>query len=401
MEKFKLVTLLGIRPDIIRMHKLIKLLDAGQKKYGYEHVFAHTGQHFDYELDEVFYKQLNVRQPSINLNVGRSLKESGKPTTHAYQTALLLERTEEFIRKEKPDAVMYLGDTNSVVSSFIVARNGIPVIHIEGGGRSFDWRMPEEKCRTLIDHMSDMIYCYLPRYREILLREGIAPFRIKAVGNIIVDAIESFLPKAEKNTIMKTLGIKKDKYILVTLHREENTINKEILKEKIIDLIRLTNKLKMPAVFPIMPRVKKLLTDFGLQPIMDKVYIIQTKPLGFFEFLNLEKNAKLIVSDSGTVQEEALILGTPCLISRLSTERPETLEAGATILSNEHLYENALRAIELPKNWDKNVLNPARTSPSEIIFNDLVQKIQNGFFKKSRLFEMVGKDHFVQQAYGN
>src|SRR3989344_4629725 len=357
MEKFKLVTLLGIRPDIIRMHKLIKLLDAGQKKYGYEHVFAHTGQHFDYELDEVFYKQLNVRQPSINLNVGRSLKESGKPTTHAYQTALLLERTEEFIRKEKPDAVMYLGDTNSVVSSFIVARNGIPVIHIEGGGRSFDWRMPEEKCRTLIDHMSDMIYCYLPRYREILLREGIAPFRIKAVGNIIVDAIESFLPKAEKNTIMKTLGIKKDKYILVTLHREENTINKEILKEKIIDLIRLTNKLKMPAVFPIMPRVKKLLTDFGLQPIMDKVYIIQTKPLGFFEFLNLEKNAKLIVSDSGTVQEEALILGTPCLISRLSTERPETLEAGATILSNERLYENALQAPELPKNWDRNVLN--------------------------------------------
>ncbi|HLC99826.1 MAG TPA: UDP-N-acetylglucosamine 2-epimerase (non-hydrolyzing) [Patescibacteria group bacterium] len=400
MKRFKLVTLLGIRPDIIRMHKLIKLLDAGQKKYGYEHVLAHTGQHFDYELDGVFYKQLNVRRPTINLNVGRTLKERGGPVTHAYQTALLFERTEEFIQKEMPDAVMYLGDTNSVVSSFIVARNNIPVIHIEGGGRSFDWRMPEEKCRTVIDHLSDVIYCYLPRYREILLREGIAPFRIKAVGNIIVDAIDSFLPKADKNPIMKMLEIKKEKFILVTLHREENTISKAILTEKITDLMRLTKKLKMPVVFPIMPRVKKLLGEFGLQSAMDKANIIQTKPLGFFEFLNLEKNAKLIVSDSGTVQEEALILGTPCLTSRLSTERPETMEAGATILSNERLYENALQALELPKNWDRNVLNPTGTSPSEVIFEDLVKKIQNGFFQKSRLFEMTGKDHFVQQAYG-
>src|SRR5262249_53290383 len=146
-KPFRLITLLGIRPDIIRMFKLIQLLDAGQKEYGYQHLFMHTGQHFDYELDAVFYEQLGVRQPDHNLEVGKTLRERGGATTFTHQMALLFERVEAMVKEYQPDAVMYLGDTNSVTSSFVVARLGVPVIHLEAGGRSFDWRMPEEKCR--------------------------------------------------------------------------------------------------------------------------------------------------------------------------------------------------------------------------------------------------------------
>lgn len=397
-NKFRLVTLLGIRPDLIRMFKLIELLDEGQKKHGYEHIFMHTGQHFDYELDGIFYEELKLRKPDHNLGVGKTLKERGGPTGHAYQTALLFERTAQMIEEYQPDAIMYLGDTNSVLSSIVVARYGVPVIHIEGGGRSFDWRMPEEKNRVVIDHLSDMIYCYLPRYRDILLREGIPGYRIKAVGNIIDDAIVRFLPMADKTTILKDLGIKPKQFCVSTIHREENTVKKEILSEIFTDLAKLSKK--MPVVLPIMPRVGGLIEKFNLEPIFKNSNIIRTKPLGFLEFLKLEKEAELIVSDSGTVQEEALILGTPCLIARLSTERPETIVAGATILSSQNIYENALKALELPKGWDRTTLNPSGISPSETIFNDMVHKIKTDFFRKSRLFDTVGRDYIVNQAYG-
>lgn len=399
MKKFKLVTLLGIRPDIIRMHKLIKLLDEGQKNNNYIHILAHTGQHFDYELDEVFYKELGVRKPDINFNIGKILKKSGGPTTHAYQIALLFQKLTEYIETERPDAIMYLGDTNSVISSIIPARYQIPIIHIEGGGRSFDWRMPEEKNRIIIDHLSDMIYCYLPRYKDILLSEGIPNYRVKVIGNIIDDALKSFLPKAEKSSILEKLQINKYSYALTTIHREENTANKDELTAKIHDLIRLAKD--MPVVFPLMPRVRKALDKFGLSLILDTSNVVQTKPLGFLDFLHLEKYAKVIVTDSGTVQEEALILGVPCLVTRLSTERPETIQAGATILANDKLYENVQKALALKKNWDKTVLNPYKTSPSEIVLNDLMIKIKENFFQDSRTFQCIKTNPFVDEAYGN
>lgn len=398
-KRFRLVTLLGIRPDIIRMFKLLKLLDAGQRQHGYEHLFFHTGQHFDYELDAIFYRELGVRRPDLNLNVGRTLKERGGPTSHAYQTSLLFERVEEMLKSYRPDAVMYLGDTNSVTSSFIVARARIPVIHLEAGGRSFDWRMPEEKCRILIDHMSDLCYAYLPRYRENLLREGIPANRTVVIGNIIYDAVEQFLPKADRTNVLTELNLKRRGYVAVTLHREENTDDRAALTDKVAGLMRLSRKL--PIVWPIMPRVGRNLRTFKLWGQIDRNPRIQTtKPLGFLEFLKLEQEAKLIVSDSGTVQEEALILGVPCLITRLSTERPETIEVGATVLANDHLYENALRALRLKSGWDRYALNPMKTSPSEIVFRDLVRRIRSGWFKRSRTYEQVATDPGVREAYG-
>lgn len=396
MKKFKLVTLLGIRPDIIRMCKLIELLDKNQEKHNYQHIFAHTGQHFDYELDGVFYEQLGVRAPDINLGVGKSLQEKGGGTSFEYQTGILFPRVLEMIQKERPDAVMYLGDTNSVLSSIVAARSNIPVIHLEAGGRSYDWRMPEEKCRIVIDHMSDILYAYIERYKDILMKEGVEEFRIKVVGNVIYDAVEKFLPLANMS-ILDEYQLKNGEYILVTLHREENTSNLERLSSKAEELLRLAKGEKI--IWPLMPRVKANLEKLELLHKMQETGISFTKPLGYFEFLQLQKNAKLIISDSGTVQEEALILGVPALISRLSTERPETIEAGATILSDENLYKNALKAMQLKKDWDKTVLNPMGGSPSQRIFDDLIEKMQSGFFEKSRSFDFIKSNKFVREAY--
>lgn len=400
MKKFKLVTLLGIRPDFIRMQKLIKLLD---KCDLIDHFFIHSGQHFDYELDRLFFEELGIRKPDLNFEIGKTLKEKGLKTNHAYQTALLAQKLADFLEKYRPDAIMYLGDTNTVTSSIIAAKYNVPVIHIEGGGRSFDWRMPEEKNRIIIDHLSDVIYCYLDRYRKILLAEGISKARIKVVGNIIVDAINDYSEKVEKSNILKDLKIEEKKFILVTLHREENITNKWILEEKLKNLLRFSQEKKVPLVFPIMPRLKIYLKNFKLDRIIKSNFFITTPPLGFFDFVKLEKSARCIVSDSGTVQEEALILGTPCVVARRSTERPETLWAGASILEGiekkDSLYKKIKKAWSLKTNWNRNVLNPQGGSPSERVFKDLTQRIKNNYFEKSRSLPFLKKNKFVKEAY--
>lgn len=396
-KRFKLVTFLGIRPDLIRIHKLLRLLDNGQDRYGYRHIFVHSGQHFDYELDGVFYRQLGVRRPDFNLGVGRKLKRVGK-TNHVYQASALFEKTAQMIERLQPDAVLYLGDTNTVLSSVIVAKYNVPVIHIEGGGRSYDWRMPEEKNRMIIDHLSDVIYCYLERYRKILLSEGLAAYRVVTVGNIIVDALTTFLPMADKTSVLRELGIVKRQYILCTLHREENIEEGEILASKLEGLKKLSRML--PVVLPLMPRVRARLRRYGLIPVLKSSNVIVTHPLGFLEFLKLEKEARLIVTDSGTVQEEALILGVPCLVTRRSTERPETIAAGATILADGDLCTSAHQAIQISTDWDRNVLNPMGGSPSERIYKDIMCRIGSGFFFASRKFEMLQENRFAREAYG-
>ena len=396
-KNFKLVTFLGIRPDIIRMHKLLALLDAGQSRHNYQHVYVHSGQHFDYGLDGIFYQQLNVSPPKLNLEIGRTLKKTGR-TSHTYQAGLLFQRTAPMLERLRPNAVLYLGDTNTVLSAIIVAKYNIPVIHIEGGGRSFDWRMPEEKNRIIIDHMSDLIYCYLDRYKKLLVSEGVPDFRVVTVGNIIVDALASFLSDAEKSRVLDRLGLEEQKYALCTLHREENTDNCGVLIAKLKGLQQLSQTL--PVVLPMMPRLKACIRRNGFEPILTDSRIIATEPLGFLEFLKLEKSARLIVTDSGTVQEEALLLGVPCLVTRRSTERPETIAAGATILQDEDLCANAHRALQLPLQWDRTVLNPTGGSPSERIYEDLVSRMSSGYFEESRNFESLETNQFVREAHG-
>ena len=400
MKKFKLVTLLGIRPDYIRMFKLIKLLDQNKD---IEHILVHSGQHYDPELFGVFMKEFNIRKPDIDLGVGLALKEKGV-SNHAYQVALLSERVFDMLEKVKPDAVMYLGDTNTVLSAVTVSRSGYPVIHLEAGGRSFDWRMPEEKNRIVIDHLSDALYSYLPRYKELLLAEGIDDFRIKVIGNIIVDAVNEYMPQIDASKIMEELGIKSKEFIIFGLHREENITNKEILENKLSDIARFAKEKNIPVVWPMMPRTKAQIEKFGLQNIIDQEIFIKTKPLGFFEFLNLEKNARLAVSDSGTVQEETLLVGTPCVIARRSTERPETIWAGATILEGfegkDTLYNKMNEAWNMKTDWDRNVLNPEGGSPSERVYDDLIEKTKENYFETSRNFETLKGNQLVKIAYG-
>ena len=396
-KHFNLVTFLGIRPDIIRMHKLLGLLDDGQTRHGYRHTYVHSGQHFDYQLDGVFHRQLNVQLPKMNLRIGRTLKKMGR-TSHVQQSALLFQKTAQMIERLRPDAVLYLGDTNTVLSAIIVAKYNIPVIHVEGGGRSFDWRMPEEKNRIVIDHLSDLVYCYLDRYKQLLVREGIPEFRIATVGNIIVDALFNFLPAADKSRVLDRLGVKEREYALCTLHREENIDDRDVLINKLRGLQQLSREL--PVVLPVMPRLKVRILKNGFNGILRNSKIIATEPLGFIEFLKLEKAARLIVTDSGTVQEEALILGVPCLVTRRSTERPETIAAGATILADENLSDNAHRALQMDMNWDRTILNPMGGSPSERIYQDIISRIRNGFFSKSRSVEMLHENLYARQAYG-
>ncbi|SRR6266478_992189 len=396
-KTFKLVTFLGIRPDIIRMHKLLTLLDRGQVRHNYRHTYVHSGQHFDYQLDGVFHRQLNVRPPKLNLRTGRTLKKTGK-TSHVHQSALLFQKTAEMLEQLRPDAVLYLGDTNTVLSAIIVAKRNIPVIHIEGGGRSFDWRMPEEKNRIIVDHMADLIYCYLDRYKQLLLAEGIPEFRVVTVGNIIADALSSFLPAAGKSPVLHRLRLQEKEYALCTLHREENIDNRDVLIYKLKGLRQLSKTL--PVVLPVMPRLKARINENKFQGILRNSRIITTEPLGFLEFLKLEKEARIIITDSGTVQEEALILGVPCLVTRQSTERPETIAAGATILNDKDLCVSAHRVLQMCKKWDRTILNPLGGSPSERIFEDFVERIRSGFFVKSRSLDSLGSNPFVREAYG-
>lgn len=400
MAKFKMLTLLGIRPDYIRMYKLIRLLDANQTDV--EHILVHSGQHYDPELFGNFLQEFNIRKPDHDLGIGLTLKERGV-SNHAYQVALLNERLYDLIEQIKPDAVMYLGDTNTVLSSVTVARCGIPVIHLEAGGRSFDWRMPEEKNRVVIDRLSDALYSYLDRYKELLVAEGIEGSRVTVIGNIIVDAVNEFMPQIDASDVLTRLGVTEKNFMLVTLHREENISNQEILTNKLNDIRQFALNNNLPVVWPVMPRTAAAIEKFGLQQIIADPIFVQTKPLGFFDFLRLEKSARLIVSDSGTVQEEALLVGTPCVIARRSTERPETITAGATILEGfegpHTLLEKMTTAWEMPTTWDRNVLNPAGGSPSDRAYADLIAKIQSRFFQTSHDWEHIKGNPLARKAY--
>ncbi len=384
------------------MFKLIELLDE-KGKDTIEHILVHSGQHYDPELFGNFIKDLNIRKPDIDLGIGLTLKERGA-SNYALQTALLDERVYDMLEKVKPDAVMYLGDTNTVLSSVIVARYGIPVIHLEAGGRSFDWRMPEEKCRIVIDHLSDALYSYLPRYKELLVAEGIADFRVLCIGNIIMDAVEQWMPRVDASGVLKDLKLESKKFILMGLHREENISNAEILKNKLTDIVKFAQEKKMTIVFPMMPRTVANIEKFGLMSILNSDTFTKTKPLGFFDFLRLEKEARLIVSDSGTVQEEGLIVGTPTVIARRSTERPETIWAKATVLEGQEgegtLYNKMKEAWDMSTTWDRTILNPEGGSPSQRVFDDLMEKIKSDYFKTSRNYETLRDSKAVRQAYG-
>ncbi len=312
----KVLTILGTRPEIIRLCLIIKKLDGLC-----DQVLVHTGQNYDKNLNDVFLDQLGVRKMDYYL---------GATGTPAQQIGKILTELEKIIAKEKPDRFLVLGDTNSSIGAVIAKRLKVPVYHMEAGNRCYDDRVPEEVNRRIIDHSSDVLLPYTERSRANLLREGIEGQRIYVTGNPIKEVLDHFSVEIDSSEIMKKLKVEKGEFFLATLHREENVDKPERLKDFVTAFNKLVKTYKIPLIWSVHPRTRKRLADMKVT-IDPRVRPIE--PLGLFDFVNLEKNTKCLLSDSGTVQEEGAIFNVPCVTLRDVTERPETIEAGTNFLT--------------------------------------------------------------------
>lgn len=314
----KILTILGTRPEIIRLSLIIKKLD----KLGIKNTIVHTDQNYDSKLSDIFFKDLDLREPDYYLGI--------KENTVGAQIGKIIEKSEDIILKEKPNLLLILGDTNSALSAISAARHKVPIMHMEAGNRCFDWRVPEEKNRLIIDHISDWLLPYTERSKENLVKEGISSEFIFVSGNPITEILEFYKDKIEKSDILDKLGLKKKDYFLVTAHREENVDDSDTLDVIIQGLNSVAEKFNKDLVFSVHPRTKSKLSKSKIK-LSKKIKI--SEPFGFFDFVKLEKDALCVISDSGTVQEECSILKTPTVTIRETTERPETVECGSNILA--------------------------------------------------------------------
>ena len=313
----KIITILGTRPEIIRLSRIMPKLDEVCS-----HIIVHTGQNYDTKLSDIFFEDLQLRQPDYYL---------GAKGTTAEQIAIILKESEKIFIKEKPDKVLILGDTNSVMAGIIAERMGIPVYHMEAGNRCYDKEVPEEINRNIIDHVASYNFPYIPRSKENLITEGINRSKIIVSGNPIYEVLQHYSYQIESSDILKKLKLIKNAYFLTTFHRAECVDTKERLQEVVLGLDKIAKKYRCPIICSIHPRTRNKLNTWSITP-KDK-YIQFLEPIRFFDFINLEKNALAMISDSGTCCEEGTILRTPTIICRNSTERPETIEVGSAMLS--------------------------------------------------------------------
>ena len=339
MKKLKIMTILGTRPEIIRLSRVMDRLD----RYC-NHVTVHTGQNYDYELSEVFYEELEVRAPDYFLGVGGgSLGET--------LGAILIE-TERVLLKEKPDAVLILGDTNSAISAIMARRMKIPVYHMEAGNRSFDRNVPEETNRRLVDHIVDFNLVYTEHARRHLLSEGLEHRRIVLTGSPMREVLEHFRPRIEQSDILGRLKLQK--YFIVSLHREENVDSMDRLNELLTGLNAIAEKYNYPVIVSTHPRTRSRLDRLGmpLHPLIQ-----DSKPFGFYDYNHLQCNSYCAISDSGTIAEEASILGFPAITPRDAIERPEGIDVGCIIVTGVN-SETVLWCIDAAKDaFDERVSN--------------------------------------------
>ena len=314
----KVVTVLGTRPEVIRLSRVIEKLDRLC-----EHRLVHTGQNFDPSLSDVFFDELEVRKPDHYLGV--------RGATFAAQAGQILEGCEAVFQAERPDAVLILGDTNSGLCSIVARRLGVPVFHMEAGNRCFDDRVPEEVNRRVIDHSSSVLMPYTHRSKENLVREGIDARHIYVTGNPIREVLTHYDEHISTSTVHERLGLERGGYFLVTMHRAEN-VDIEARLERLTRALSLVHQqYGLPVVCSLHPRTRDKMRAFGLEVGGGDVHYLE--PLGLFDFVALERRARCVLSDSGTVQEECCIFGVPTVTIRDVTERPETLECGSNMLS--------------------------------------------------------------------
>lgn len=316
IKTLKLMSILGTRPEIIRLSRVLPKMD----QY-FRHVMVYTRQSYDYELSDIFFKELTLRKPDYLLDV--------KSDTLGGQIAHIIEQSEAVLRKEMPDALLVLGDTNSSLSAIIAKRMHIPIFHMEAGNRSFDWDVPEEVNRRIVDHISDFNLCYTEHARRYLIQEGIHPKTIFVTGSPYAEIYAHYGSLIAKNAILRELKVAPRKYFLVSVHREENVEREDRTRELFGSLANLARMYAMPIVLSVHPRTQKKLAALGPLDSLIQVH----KPFGFLEFAQLEIHAHCVISDSGTIQEESAIAGFPAVQVRVSTERPEAFDAGSIIVS--------------------------------------------------------------------
>jgi len=337
MKKLKVATILGTRPEIIRLSEIIKLADLN-----FNHILIHTGQNYDYTLNEIFFNELELRKPNYFLNVvGKNLGETiGNVISKAYDILLI----------EKPDAVLVLGDTNSVLCTIAAKRLKIPIFHMESGNRCFDQNVPEEINRKISDHISDINLAYTEHSRRYLLSEGFRKDHIFVTGSPLKEVLLKNLNKINNSNILNKLNLISNNYFVVSAHREENIDLDDNFLLLIESLNYVAEKYNMPVVFSTHPRTKKQIQS---KKVKLNNLIISLPPFGFFDYVYLQKNAFCVLSDSGTISEESAMLKFPAVSIRTSTERPEAIDAGSIILGGISKNE-ILNSIELTINTNNN-----------------------------------------------
>jgi UDP-N-acetylglucosamine 2-epimerase len=328
----KVMTIVGTRPEIIRLAAVIKKLDLHCKQ-----VLVHTGQNYDHNLSQIFFDELGLRKPDHLLNV--------KADTLYEQLGKIISQTGEVIARERPDAVLVLGDTNSALSVINAKRMKIPVFHIEAGDRSFDENVPEELNRRIVDHTADINLAYTEYSRRNLLREGIHPSKIYVVGSPIREVYDSMSEQFKSSQILKKLNLTPGKFITASIHREENVDRKGGLETMVHTYNALAQKYQMPVVVSTHPRTKKRLNQLELDRISDP-RIVWHEPFGLIDFIALQTQSFCVVSDSGTIHEDSSVLGFPAIAIRKSTEKAEAIDSGHCFITGLE-KESVLRAVEL------------------------------------------------------
>lgn len=316
MEKLKLMTIVGTRPEIIRLSEVIKLADRS-----FNHILVHTGQNWDYNLNQIFFEELGIRKPDYFLkcagdNLGVTIGN-------------IIANTYEVMQNEKPDAVLILGDTNSSLSAISAKRLKIPIFHMEAGNRCWDWNVSEMINRKIVDHISDVNLPYTEHARRYLLSEGIDGKTIFVTGSPMREVLEKNKEKIENSNVLEDLNLKRDRYILVSAHREENIDNEKNFFMLMNTINNIAEKYSMEVIYSVHPRSKKFIEkrNFKFHPLVRTL-----KPFGFFEYNNLQKSSYCVLSDSGTLSEESSILGFSAVLLRTSTERPEVIDKGSIVI---------------------------------------------------------------------
>ncbi len=344
MEKMKVMTILGTRPEIIRLSAVIKACD----KY-FNHILVHTGQNYDYQLNEIFFKDLGIRKPDYYLGVaGKHLGET---------IGNIISKSYELLSKEKPEALLVLGDTNSALSAISAKRLKIPIFHMEAGNRCFDQNVPEEINRKIIDHISDINLPYTEHSRRYLLSEGFRKEHIFVTGSPMPEVLFSCMPKIKRSNILKKLGLEKNKYIVVSAHREENIDNDYNFFSLVKTLNIVAEEIKLPVIYSTHPRSLKKIKK---KKIKFHKLIKNIEPIGLLDYIKLQMNSFCVLSDSGTLSEESSILNFPAVLIRTSTERPEVLDKGSIVLGGikpDEVIQSIYLATNIYKEGEKYILS--------------------------------------------